>query len=83
MHNNAEFLNAYETDKREMRFHLRKRVVTLARKNLQKSYRNIHLIRTLVLMSIIGTQVFKGEINYGQEPYSQNNAHVKISCKSL
>ena len=38
MHNNAEFLsrfisNAYEFDKREMRFHLRKSVVTFA-KNL-------------------------------------------------
>ena len=35
--NNAEFLsrlssNAYEFDKREMRFHLRKSVVTLAKK---------------------------------------------------
>ena len=38
MHNNAEFLsrlssNAYEFDKREMRFHLRKIVVTFAKKN--------------------------------------------------
>ena len=37
MHNNAEFLsrlssNAYEFDKREMRFHLRKSVVTFAKK---------------------------------------------------
>ena len=38
MHNNAEFLirlssNAYEFDKREMRFHLRKSAVTVAKKN--------------------------------------------------
>ena len=37
MHNNAEFLsrlnaNAYEFDKREMRFHLRKSAVTFAKK---------------------------------------------------
>ena len=36
MHNNAEFLsrfsfNAYEFDKREMRFHLRESVVTFAK----------------------------------------------------
>ena len=34
-------------------------------------------------MSIIGTQIFKGKVNSGQEPCSQNNAYVKISCKSL
>ena len=34
-------------------------------------------------MSIIGTQIFKGKVNSGQEPYRQNNAYVKISCKSL
>ena len=39
MHNNAEFLsrlssNAYEFDKREMRFHLRKSAVTFAKKKL-------------------------------------------------
>ena len=38
MHNNAEFLsrlssNAYEFDKREMRFHLRKSVVTFTKKS--------------------------------------------------
>ena len=37
MHNNAEFLsrlnsNAYEFDKREMRFHLRKSAITFAKK---------------------------------------------------
>ena len=37
MHNNAKFLNklssnAYEFEKREMRFHLRKSVVTFAKK---------------------------------------------------
>ena len=37
MHNNAKFLNrlssnAYEFDKREMRFHSRKSVVTFAKK---------------------------------------------------
>ena len=37
MHNNAEFLSrlsstAYEFDKRKMRFHLRKSVVTFAKK---------------------------------------------------
>ena len=39
MHNNAGFLNrlisnAYEFDKREMRFHLRKSVVTIAKKKI-------------------------------------------------
>ena len=40
MHNNAKFLNrlissnAYEFDKREMRFHLRKSVVTFAKKKI-------------------------------------------------
>ena len=38
MHKNADFLsrlssNAYESDKREMRFHLRKSVVTFAKEN--------------------------------------------------
>ena len=40
MHNNAEFLsrlssNTYEFDKREMRFHLRKIVVTFSKKNIR------------------------------------------------
>ena len=39
MHNYAKFLkklssNAYEFDKREMRFHLRKSVVTFAKKKI-------------------------------------------------
>ena len=39
MHNNAKFLsrlssNAYDSDKREMRFHLRKNVVTFAKKKI-------------------------------------------------
>ena len=46
MHNNAEFLNAYEIDKREVRFHLRKRAVNLAKKITNRltehsSYKNV------------------------------------------
>ena len=40
MHNNAEFLSrlsstAYEFDKKEIPFHLRKSVVTFAKKNIK------------------------------------------------
>ena len=47
MHNNAEFLsrlssNAYEFDKREMRFHLRKSAVTFAKKIIKVNGTSLH-----------------------------------------
>ena len=59
MHNNVNFLNmlssnAYEFDKREMRFHLRKSVVTFAKKiiEINHSSRNIHRVTTSVLANV-------------------------------
>ena len=77
MHNNVEFLsrlssNAYEFDKREMRFHLRKSVVTFAKKNLKVNgtfvAQELWFQQTFVSRernSIIGNLLFKGKTNSG------------------
>ena len=77
MHNNVEFLsrlssNAYEFDKREMRFHLRKSVVTFAKKNLKVDgtfvAQELWFQQTFVSRernSIIGKLLFKGKTNSG------------------
>ena len=83
MHNNAEFLsrlssNAYEFDKRDMPFHLRKLSVgTFAKKIIKLDGTFITYLRTLVPANVC---CFLRE---RQTLGSQNNAHVKISCKSL
>ena len=62
--------NAYEFDKTEMRFHLRKSVVTLENKNIEvngtfigQELRFQQTFGSRKLNSIIGKQVFKGKIN--------------------
>ena len=83
MLNNAEFLsrlNAYESDKREMGFHLRKSVVTVAKKIIRVNgtfiAKELWFQQTFVSgkrNSMTAKLVFKGKINSG----SQNNAYVK------
>ena len=75
--NNAEFLsrlssNAYEFDKREMRFHLRTSVVTLAKKIIKVNGTFIaeELLFQQTFFSrkrniIIGKLLFKGKTNSG------------------
>ena len=78
MHNNAEFFfsslspSAYEFDNTDMRFHLRKSVVTSEKKNIEVNGTFIgqelsfqQTFGSRKLNSIIGKQVFKGKINSG------------------
>ena len=77
MHNNAESLsrlssNAYEFDKREVRFYLKKSVVTFAKKNLKVNgtfvAQELWFQQTFVSRernSIIGKLLFMGKTNSG------------------
>ena len=73
MHNNAKFLNrlssnTYEFDKREVRFHLRKSVVTFAKKIVRVNGTFIWFQQTFVSRkrsSIMGKLAFKGKITSG------------------
>ena len=77
MHNNADFLsrlssNAYEFDKKEMRFHLRTSVFAFAKKIVRVNgtfiAQKLWFQQTFVSRkrnSLIGKLVFKAKINSG------------------